>query len=118
MSRAVAASVAFSLVMMLHVVALLVAFDGHHNVGPILVAQAVAMLVLSATWSTSGAASAPCAVGPEGRAADEGQSQAQVDAIGLRDAILIALEQPGLPAAVRVTLVRALGQHSAALGGA
>jgi hypothetical protein len=104
MNRATLGSLSFSFVLMLHLVGLVVAFDGHHNVGPILVAEGVAMLVVSAAWPADPSSSAA----PEGR-------PSVGDAHGLTDAVVEALGQPGVPPMVRVILVRALGQHGAAL---
>ncbi|MBL8619170.1 MAG: hypothetical protein JNM72_26395 [Deltaproteobacteria bacterium] len=101
MSRTTLGSLAFSCVLMLHLVGLIVAFDGHHNVGPILVAEGVGMIVVSAAWP------ADPAPGGEGRPR-AGDSAA---ARGLTAAIIAALGEPGVPPRVRAVLVSALGRH-------
>jgi hypothetical protein len=105
MSRATLGSLAFSCVLMLHLVGVALAFDGHNNVGPILVAEGVAMLVVSAAWPAPDPAPDPVQPTPAAAAAR-----------GLAEAIFVALGQPGLPPAVRAELVRALGEHGVDLG--
>jgi hypothetical protein len=108
MNRATLGSLSFSCVLMLHLVGLVVAFDGHHNVGPILVAEGVAMLVVSAAWPAD---TTPGAEG--GQLAGDGDGAA---ARGLTEAVITALGEPGLPPRVRVLLVSALGRHGVELG--
>ena len=105
MSRATLGSLSFSCVLMLHLVGLAVAFDGHHSVGPILLAEGVAMLVVSAAWPAQDPAPDPAQ-----------PARAVFAARGLADAIRTVLGQPGLPPAVRAVLVRALGEHGVDLG--
>ena len=113
MSRATLGSLSFSCVLMLHLVGLAVAFDGHHNVGPILVAEGVAMLVVSAAWPGPNPAADTSADPVTDRAPPIPVVAA---ARGLADAITVVLAQPGLPPAVRAELVRALGAHGVDLG--
>ena len=117
MSRATLGSLSFSCVLMLHLVGIVVAFDGHHNVGPVLVAEGVAMLVVSAAWPGPQPVADPVGEPPGGPVADPVQpTRSATAARGLADAICTVLGQPGLPPAVRAVLVRALGEHGVDLG--